>query len=105
MARHHYALLKYALYLFAHNEIDLFGKVCGEFSSNIAKDESLEDESLEDELRNRLLGEFELLLSFAAYNDLKKMSAHHRKAWELLNRPTSIYDTKSNWTFGSPSVL
>lgn len=99
-ARYHYALLKYALYLFTYNEIALFGKVCGEFSGNIEM-----DESLNDDLRNRLLGEFELLLSFTAYNDLKKMSFHHRRAWELLNRPTSIYDTRSNWTFGSPSVL
>ncbi len=63
------------------------------------------DEGLDPNLRNRLLGELELLLSFAEFNDLKKMSARHQKAWELLNQPTSIYDTGNNWTFGSPSVL
>ena len=56
-------------------------------------------------MRNRLSGELELLLGFAEFNDLKKMSARHQKAWQLLNQPTSIYDTGINSTFGSPSVL
>jgi len=99
-AKHPYALLKYAMHLFVHHETALFSQACGEFSSNLEM-----NESLNNDLRNRLLGEFELILSFTVYNDLKKMSAHHRKAWELLNQPTSIYDTRTNWTFGSPSVL
>ena len=99
-ARHHYAMLKYALHLFVHNEAALLRRTCQEFSRSLQT-----DASLEAGLRDRLLGEFELLLSFTAYNDLRKMVAHHRKAWELLGRPTSIYNTRTNWTFGSPSVL
>ncbi len=98
--RHHLGLLKYALHLFIHNEHDLLSKTCQEFSDNIASDKSLSDDQ-----RNRFLGEFEVLLSFMAYNDVKKMSGHHRKAWELLNRITSLTNNKTNWTFGSPSVL
>lgn len=98
--QHPYALLKYAMNSFVNNETVLFGKLCGEFNSLLKT-----GKNLNDELRNRLLGEFELILSFTTYNDLKKMSVHHRRAWELLNQPTSIYDTRSNWTFGSPSVL
>ena len=98
--RHPCALLKYALHLFIHNERELFGEVCKEFITNIEM-----DESLNDELRNQLFGEFELLISFTAYNDIKKMTAHHRKAWELLKQPASITTNKANWTFGSPSVL
>ena len=99
-ARHHYALLIYAMHLFVHKELELFHKVCEEVSNQMNA-----DRSLAPNLRNRLLGELELLLSFAEFNDLKKMSARHKKAWELLNQPTSIYDTGTNWTFGSPSVL
>jgi LuxR family maltose regulon positive regulatory protein len=99
-ARHHNAMLIFALHLFVHNERELFGQVCGEFRRNIAA-----DASLDEDLRHRLLGEFELLLSFTAYNDLKRMSAYHRKAYALLKRPTSLYDRKVNWSFGSPSVL
>lgn len=99
-ARHHYALLIYAMHLFVHKELTLFHNVCEEVSHNMNA-----DRGMAPDLRNRLLGEFELLLSFAEFNDLKKMSEHHKKAWELLNQPTSVYDTGTNWTFGSPSVL
>ncbi len=98
--RHPYAILKYMMHLFVHNEGELFNKVCQEFSSNVTT-----DAGLNDDLRNRLLGELEFMLSFTAYNNLKKMTAHHRKAWELMNQPTSIMNNKANWTFGSPSVL
>jgi LuxR family maltose regulon positive regulatory protein len=94
-SRHHYAM-----HLFVHKELKLFHKICNEFSVSIDRDEELNPER-----RNRLLGEFELLLSFAEFNDIKKMSMHHKKAWQLLNQPTSIYDTGTDWTFGSPSVL
>lgn len=98
--RHPYALLKYMMHLFVHNEAELFANMCREFSGNIAGDASLDDEQ-----RRRLLGELEFMLSFPAYNDLKKMSAHHRKAWELMKQPTSIMNNKANWTFGCPSIL
>ncbi len=99
-SRHHYALLIYAMHLFVHKEVEIFHETCNEFSVNIER-----DNGLNHEMKNRLLGEFELLLSFAEFNDLKKMSARHQKAWQLLNRPTSVYDIGTNWTFGSPSVL
>jgi LuxR family maltose regulon positive regulatory protein len=99
-SRHHHALLIYAMHLFVHKELELFHETCDQLSVNIER-----DEGLDPGMRNGLLGEFELLLSFAEFNDLKKMSARHQKAWQLLNQPTSIYDTGTNWTFGSPSVL
>lgn len=99
-ASHHYAMLKFALPLIIHNELELFGKVCQEAAGNITA-----DTSLSDELRNQLLGELELLLSLTAFNNLKKMSAHHLKAWDLLKRATSIYTSKIHWSFGSPSIL
>lgn len=99
-SRHHQALLIYAMHLFVHKELDLFHEICDQLKVNIEG-----DEGLDFSIRNRLLGEFELLLSFTEFNDLKKMSARHQKAWQLLNQPTSIYDIGSNWTFGSPSVL
>lgn len=99
-SKHHYALLIYAMLLFSDKELELFHQICNELSINIERDQGLDTDT-----RNRLLGEFELLLGFAEFNDLKKMSAHHKKAWQLLNQPTSVYDTGINSTFGSPSVL
>lgn len=50
-------------------------------------------------------GELELLLSFAAYNDIRAMTKHHRNANALLGRPTRLYGPESAWTLGCPSVL
>ncbi|HWR41199.1 MAG TPA: LuxR C-terminal-related transcriptional regulator [Patescibacteria group bacterium] len=98
-ARHHYALLVYVMHLYVHHESVLFYKLCREFSENLEMDNRLNPEQ-----RNRLLGELEVLLGFAEFNDLKKTAARYRKAWELLNQPATLYDAE-NWTFGSPSVL
>lgn len=99
-SRHHYALLIYAMQLFIHKEIELFKIICDELNENIENDEGLDNEK-----RNRLLGELEFLLSFSEFNDLKKMSQRHQKAWQLLKQPTSVYYTRNKWTFGIPSVL
>ncbi|HWR28995.1 MAG TPA: LuxR C-terminal-related transcriptional regulator [Negativicutes bacterium] len=99
-SRHHYAVLKYMVHLFVHHETALFGKTCGEFISQIKADANLTIEQ-----HNRLLGEFELILGFTAYNDIPKMEAHFANSWALLGQATAVYDPKLNWTFGSPSVL
>jgi LuxR family maltose regulon positive regulatory protein len=101
--RHYYALLIFALHLFVNKELKLFEKTCRDFRKYIEADN--EKDLLAQNLRNRLLGELELLLSFSEFNDLKKMSARHQKAWQLMKQPTSIYNIGVNWTFGSPSVL
>lgn len=98
--KHHFALLVYAMALFTFNEIELFNKACTEFMVNIEM-----DESLNSGLKNRLLGEYELIISFTEYNDINKMAQHHKEACKLLCEPSAILDTESNWTFGSPSVL
>lgn len=98
--KHHFALLVYAMALFTFNEIEVFNKVCAEFMVNIKM-----DKSLNNDLKNRLLGEYELIISFTEYNDINKMTQHHKKACKLLCEPSAVLDTESNWTFGSPSVL
>lgn len=99
-ARHPYAVLKYAMHLFVHNEAAMYGQVCGEFEANTVSDTTLNDES-----RAILWGELEFIRSFSAYNDLSKMAEYHQKAWDRLGQPTKIYDTSRHWTFASPSVL
>ena len=47
----------------------------------------------------------ELLLSFLEYNRIDAMSRRHRRALELLRGPAALINTKSTWTFGSPSIL
>lgn len=55
--------------------------------------------------KDAMRGELELLLSFLEYNRIDDMSVRHRRALELLGGPASLINTKSTWTFGSPSVL
>lgn len=94
------AMLVYARRLFTFNEIGLFKKACSEFMTNMQN-----MDGVDDDYKGRLLGEYELLLSFTGYNDIEKMSEYHRRACKLLKEPSTILDTKATWTFGSPSVL
>ncbi len=94
------AMLVYMRRLFTFNEIVMFKKSCGDFMENMQN-----MDSIDDDYKKRLLGEFELLLSFTGYNDIEKMSEYHRRACKLLKEPTNILDVKGSWTFGSPSVL
>jgi LuxR family maltose regulon positive regulatory protein len=98
--KHHFVLLILIFRLYLFNEIELFKKTCGEFMFNIESDKNLE----EDE-KKHLLGEYELVISFTAYNDIKKMGEHHRKAGELLTEPSLIMRYNSIWTFGATSIL
>ena len=99
-AKHHLALLIYAIRLFTFNEKDLFQKTCAEVFGNIQADRELDQKS-----KNQLLGEFELIISFTKYNDIKAMSVHHQKAGLLMTEPTAVIDENGIWTFGSPSIL
>lgn len=49
-----------------------------------------------------LRGELEMLLALAEYNDIAAMSVRHRRAWELLGRPTGLYPPESTWSMAAP---
>lgn len=99
-AKHHFAMLILAFELYTYNEMEAFRKACEEFLEQLQTDKSIAEKD-----RKRLLGEYELLMSFTVYNDLQKMSIHHIRASELLKEPSSLLPGGGNWTFGSPSVL
>jgi LuxR family maltose regulon positive regulatory protein len=87
--------------MFAFNEKERYTRVCREFMNGIETNGSL------DELqKNKLLGEYELLLAFAAYNDVAEMARHQRRAFALLQGQSSAADLTDSWaSFGSPSNL
>lgn len=98
--KHPYAVLIYAWRMFMFNEISLFKKNCEAFMTiyrNI--------ETGDADYKDRLLGEYELQMSFGEYNDIEKMSERHMRASELLKEPSLILDNHSSWTYGAPSVL
>lgn len=97
--RHPVALLVYAMSLMTFNETELFQRNCGELALII------ENGSLDTVSRNNLLGELELVLSFARYNDIAAMSEHHKRACMLLTKTSVFMHNTGSWTFGSPSVM
>jgi len=99
-ANHPYAVLVYARRMFLFNEMSLFKKNCEAFMT-IYQNIEAGDASYKE----RLLGEYELLMSFTEYNDIEKMAGYFKEAYKLLTESSLILDNQSSWTFGSPSVL
>ncbi len=64
-----------------------------------------ENPLLTQEERNNLLGDCDLMMSFLGYNDISAMSKLHKRACELMTRPSVSIQKNGSWTFGSPSVL
>ena len=98
--KHPYAVLIYARRMYVFNEISLFKKNCEVFMK-IYQNIETED----TDYKSRLLGEYELLMSFTEYNDIEKMSEYYKRAYQLLKEPSLILDNQSSWTYGAPSVL
>lgn len=97
---HPIAILIYAICLFSFNEMDRFQQACSEFEEIIQRDKIQDGETL-----LALKGEYEVLLAFTKYNDINQMLEHIKKAAGLLKQSVKFLDTKSSWTFDSPSVL
>lgn len=54
---------------------------------------------------SNLRGEYCLMESFLAFNDVRKMCECHRQAWNYMHRETQLYSLNTAWTFGAPSVV
>lgn len=99
LERHIGAAFKYAIAAFSASDFPAFAAQCAWLAKRCA---TLPPDDADADIWR---GELEFLYSLAAYNDIKAMSAHHRKANVLLGRPTRLFGTDSPWTLGSPSVL
>lgn len=96
--KHPVACLLYARKLFMLQEMEAYAAACQKAGQYI-------EEVHEEKTKNHLLGELELIKSFAKYNDLRGMVEHQAKAYELLDGPSRLFDHKNFFTFGAPSVL
>ena len=88
------------LNLYTYNNIDEMMRIYGLFQRSME-----ENQTLTPQERNNLLGEAEIMLSFLEFNDISAMSAHHRRACKLMDRPSYSMGNESPWTFGCPSIL
>jgi LuxR family maltose regulon positive regulatory protein len=57
------------------------------------------------EERDQLLGEYEMLLGFGAFNDVITMGLQNLRAAALIKKPPRFVFTKDSFTFASPSFL
>lgn len=95
------ALLNFAYPMLFEQQTDIFRELCRLISLAIDKNQA----GLSAEKMRRLKGEFTLLTSYTAYNDLGKMSKGHKAALEILGGPGRIMGKDLPWTFGGASVL
>ncbi|SKC76942.1 helix-turn-helix transcriptional regulator [Maledivibacter halophilus] len=103
LVRHPQTLAMITFELFRAGSYRAFKKGCSLMEEMISQPKQ---NGLHEEDTRILTGQLALLQSFAAFNDIEKMSALHRKAWEVLDGPFSNRtDWNDSWTFGQPSVL
>lgn len=81
--------------------VEIFNKLCRLIASVIESGRLALDS---DEMR-KLRGEYALLTSFTAYNDIRKMSAGRREALEIMGGPSDSIVKNMPWTFGGTSIL
>lgn len=93
------SMVPLAFILFFISENEKLSEVIGEIF------EIVQMSDLTEEKKNMILGEVEFLISFTEFNDIGKMSVHHRRAYDLLGKKASLINMRSTWTFGSPSVM
>ncbi len=99
LRRHVPAMFKYILAAFSVGDVRT---VAARMTWLVALAASRPDDDPE---ANAVRGELEFLRSLMAFNDIEAMSRHHRRAYELLGRPTRLFRPEASWTLGSPSVL
>lgn len=103
LIRHPQTLSMITFELFRAGSYAAFAKGCSLMEEMISRPKQ---NGLQEEDTRILTGQLALLQSFAAFNDIEKMSALHRRAWEVLGGPFSNRaDWNDSWTFGQPSVL
>jgi LuxR family maltose regulon positive regulatory protein len=103
LAHHPHTLSMITFELFRVGSYAAFEKGCLLIEELLSKPEQNE---LHEEDARILTGQLALLQSFAAFNDIEKMSILHQRAWEVLGGPFSNRtDWNDSWTFGQPSVL
>lgn len=104
-----YKKYPYAFLKFASSFIIGGNRALGKQGIKIVNDmrEYYEGEAeLSPKIKNRILGEIEVISIFVAFNDAKKISEHAKKAYKLFDGGVSkIILRKAEYTFGVPHCL
>jgi LuxR family maltose regulon positive regulatory protein len=101
LLRYPYSLVDFALHLVLYNKQPEFEK-----SMALLREALTREPLMTGEERKRLEGEIALVMSFTAFNNIRKMSAWIRRALEFFDRKPSRHLLPFHpWTFGNGSVL
>ena len=92
--RYPQSMVPLAFILFFISENEKLAEVIGEIF------ELAEVCELSEEKKNAILGEAEFLISFTEFNDIEKMSVHHRRAYELLGKYRGYVQIYAEPVFG-----
>ena len=101
LCKYPFVLIMFAYAVLLGGDTDIFQKVCRLIGLSIEENHARLNP---DELR-RLQGEFSLLTSITAHNDIEKMAEGAIKAYAFLGGPSSVIPMDAPWTFGSVSIL
>ena len=101
LCRYPFVMLIFAYPMMLERQFEIFYKLCRLIERGIQENYA----GLDSKKLRRLKGEYMLLKSFMAYNDIRKMNKSREVAWEILRAPSSIINKNIPWTFGSASVL
>lgn len=98
---HPLGILVYAVIMLVNfSELELYEAACQDFLWCLKNNQLITTAA-----KNQLIGEYELLLGIAAFNDMYAMGEHFAKAALLLSSPPKSISNNNSWTFGSPSIL
>lgn len=100
LIKYPFTMLTFSYQMFIGGRFGTYLKLCRLIGSVIEAGAGLDEEEL-----RRIKGEYTLMASFGYYNDIGRMGAGYRKAWETLNEPSGMFKYDFPWTFGCTSVL
>ncbi|MCI8285017.1 MAG: hypothetical protein HFE90_07130 [Firmicutes bacterium] len=93
------AIMIYTKQLAMMNERELLKENIAELKGYFDSDNLTKKE------KEEFTGEYYMLMSFLAYNNINKMNEYYKMAAKFLKKASSLEDSRGNWTCGAPSVL
>ncbi len=93
------AVMIYARQLFMMNEKSLLNRTLKELTVHF------DSENLTEKEKEEFTGEYYMLMSFLAYNNISRMNEYYKMAAKFLKKTSSLEDGRGSWTGGAPSVL
>ena len=100
LCRYPYTMLLFGYQMLMCGQIGTYRRLCRLLDLTIQKGMGFREEEL-----RQIHGEYILLRSMEDFNDIRKMSESHRRAWQMMGKPSKVIKRDSPWEFGTTSPL